>query len=178
MQDVNSTSFVSFVLKVAMNSPFLRTETLSETAMTSLSLWVMRMIDFPSSLIFLMTVKRTSVSWGVKTAVGSSRIRMSTSRYKTLTISTSCFSDTDMSEMTFLRSTLNPYLSMMAWAFLAASFLESLSLTPRMMFSNAVKFSTRRKCWWTIPRPKDMASLGERISTSSPSMRISPVSGE
>ena len=49
-------------------------------AMTSLSLWVMMTMDFPSARMFRSTEKSFSVSWGVSTAVGSSRIRMSAPR--------------------------------------------------------------------------------------------------
>ena len=58
---------------------------------------VMMTIAFPSSRIFRRTAKSLSVSCGVRTAVGSSRIRISAPRYSTLTISTICYWDTDMS---------------------------------------------------------------------------------
>ena len=54
-------------------------------------------IDFLSLRINLMTSNNLSFSCGVKTAVGSSKIKISTSRYKTFMISTVCFSDTDIS---------------------------------------------------------------------------------
>ncbi len=60
--------------------PFRSTATRSEMAMTSWSLWVMMTMDFPSARMFRSTSKSRSVSWGVSTAVGSSRIRMSAPR--------------------------------------------------------------------------------------------------
>lgn len=46
---------------------------------------------------FRRTLNSFSVSCGVSTAVGSSRIRISAPRYSTFTISTVCFWDTDIS---------------------------------------------------------------------------------
>ena len=63
-----------------MYSPLRRTATRSETASTSCSLCVMMMIALPSFFMLRMTVKSFSVSCGVRTAVGSSRIRMSAPR--------------------------------------------------------------------------------------------------
>ena len=77
---VSFISSVSFVSTVAMYLPFRRTATRSLISITSFSLWVMMMIDLPADFMFLRTSKRRSVSWGVKTAVGSSRIRMSAPR--------------------------------------------------------------------------------------------------
>ena len=77
--------------------PFRSTATRSESASTSVSLCVMIRIDLPSSRIFRRIAKRRSVSCGVSTAVGSSRIRMSAPRYRTFMISTVCFSETESS---------------------------------------------------------------------------------
>lgn len=52
------------VFTVAINWPLRRTETRSEMAMTSLSLWVMMTMDFPSARMFRSTEKSFSVSWG------------------------------------------------------------------------------------------------------------------
>ena len=93
---VNSLMLVSLVLTVAICSPFLKIATLSLISITSLSLWVMITMDLPFFLIFLITSKRCLISCGVKTAVGSSRIKISTLRYKALTISNVCFSLTVM----------------------------------------------------------------------------------
>ena len=54
--------------------------TLSDIARTSLSLWVMIIIALPCSFIFLKMANSFSVSCGVSTAVGSSRISTLTSR--------------------------------------------------------------------------------------------------
>ena len=47
----------------------------SATARTSRSLWVMKTIDVPDSLSCRMITISSSVSCGVSTAVGSSRMR-------------------------------------------------------------------------------------------------------
>ncbi|CUP39751.1 Uncharacterised protein [Flavonifractor plautii] len=71
---------VSAVLTVPMYLPLRRTATRSERAMTSWSLWVMMTMALPSARMLRRTAKSFSVSWGVRTAVGSSRIRMSAPR--------------------------------------------------------------------------------------------------
>src|SRR3954470_9658351 len=48
---------------------------------------------------------------------------------------------------------------------------------PRTMFSSTVKLPASMKCWWTIPMPAAMASLGLRKVTSRPSREILPSSG-
>ena len=77
---VSSWGLVSAVGTSPMNSPFRSTATRSLTAMTSWSLWVMMMTLLPSAFMLRSTAKSFSVSWGVSTAVGSSRIRMSVPR--------------------------------------------------------------------------------------------------
>jgi len=47
----------------------------SEISRTSLSLWVMKMIEVPPACSERMISNSSSVSWGVSTADGSSRIR-------------------------------------------------------------------------------------------------------
>ena len=73
---VNDSTVASFVLTVPTYSPFLKTETRSDNSNTSFNLWVIIIIDFPAALIFLSTWKSFSVSCGVKTAVGSSKIKI------------------------------------------------------------------------------------------------------
>ena len=52
----------------------------SAISRTSFSLWVMKMIDFPSALSASMISKSSLDSCGVRTAVGSSRMRISAPR--------------------------------------------------------------------------------------------------
>ena len=60
--------------------PWRRTRTRSETAITSRSLWLMKTMERPSATARRRVRKSASVSCGVSTAVGSSRIRMRASR--------------------------------------------------------------------------------------------------
>ena len=46
-----------------------------------------------------------------------------------------------------------------------------------MMLSSTVKHSTSLKCWWTMPIPKSLASLGSLMETTWPSFLITPSSG-
>ena len=176
---VSSFPFVSPVLTVVTYSPLRRTATSSEISITSFNLWVMIIIALPSSRILRRTSKSFSVSCGVKTAVGSSRIRISAPRYKTFSISTVCFSETDISYTCFFTSMLKPYLSAIAPTRELTSLIlrPLLSFTPRIMFSAAVKMSTSLKCWWIIPILYLKASSGELMKTFSPLMKISPSSG-
>ena len=49
--------------------------------------------------------------------------------------------------------------------------------SPMNRFSAAVRASTSRECWCTIPIPSVRACLGDRSVTGSPPIRISPSSG-
>ena len=71
---------VSLVSTVPMHLPLRSTVTRSATAMISLSLWEMKRMDLPSLANSFMVAMSSSISWGVSTAVGSSKIRISLSR--------------------------------------------------------------------------------------------------
>ncbi len=95
----SSSMFVSFVFTVPIYLPFLRTEHLSATAMISASLWEMKSIDLPSAARFFIISISSAISWGVRTAVGSSKIRISLSRYSIFKISVLCCIPTVMSSI-------------------------------------------------------------------------------
>ena len=69
----------------------------SATARTSRSLWVMNTMEVPCSRSARITVISSSVSCGVSTAVGSSRMSMRASRLSALMISTRCCTPTGRS---------------------------------------------------------------------------------
>ena len=94
---VRDSTVAPFVSTVSMYFPFRSTATRSESSNTSFNLCVMMMMDFPAARMLRNTANNFSVSCGVKTAVGSSKIRISAPRYKTFTISTVCFWETDIS---------------------------------------------------------------------------------
>ena len=78
-------------------------------------------------------------------------------------------------------STCRPYFSDRARTFSRAScFCRKPCLqgsTPRMMLSRIEKHSTSLKCWWTMPIPSALASLGSLICTTWPSFLMTPSSG-
>ena len=76
----SASGVVSAVLTVPMHLPLRSTVHRSATAMISESLWEMKRMLLPSAARFFITAMSSSISWGVKTAVGSSKIRISLSR--------------------------------------------------------------------------------------------------
>ena len=80
IMSVSDFSVASAVSTEPIYSPLRSTATRSDSSSTSLSLCVMMMIALPSERMLRSTSKRRSVSCGVRTAVGSSRIRMSAPR--------------------------------------------------------------------------------------------------
>ena len=77
---VISWALVVFVGMSPMNCPWRSTATRSLSASTSCILCVMMTMALPSLRMLRSTAKSLSVSCGVSTAVGSSRIRMSAPR--------------------------------------------------------------------------------------------------
>ena len=71
----------------------------SATARTSRSLWVMKTIEVPGSLSWRMIAISSSVSCGVSTAVGSSRMSTFAWRESALMISTRCCTPTGRSSI-------------------------------------------------------------------------------
>ena len=76
----SSSMVVSLVFTVPMYLPLRSTVQRSATAMISASLWEMKRMDLPSAARLRMICISSSISWGVSTAVGSSKIRISLSR--------------------------------------------------------------------------------------------------
>ena len=77
---VISWGLVSLMAMSPTKWPFRSTATRSAISMTSCSLWVMMMTDLPSAFMARRTLNSRWVSWGVRTAVGSSKIRISAPR--------------------------------------------------------------------------------------------------
>ena len=95
MQADSSSGVVSSVTRLLTFRPSRSTVTRSLISMISPRRWVMIMIPYPSSRSRFKTPKKFSVSWGVSTPVGSSRINRLTSRYRAFRISTLCCSPTE-----------------------------------------------------------------------------------
>ena len=90
---------------VATNRPPRSTVIRSATAITSRSLWVMRMTACPSRAITLRVVNSCDASCGVRTAVGSSRMSTREPRKTALMISTRCCSPTESCQIRASAST-------------------------------------------------------------------------
>ena len=71
---------VSEVATVPTSLPCRSTSTRDEIAITSCSLWLMKITASPLATAFCIVSNSASVSCGVSTAVGSSRMRMRASR--------------------------------------------------------------------------------------------------
>ena len=84
------------------------TEIRSPTALTSRSLWVMKMIEVPCSFSERMMSMSSSISCGVSTAVGSSRMSTLASLDSALMISTRCCTPTGSASTSVPGSTLRP----------------------------------------------------------------------
>ena len=87
----SAASSVSAGVVVPTTSPRRITVMTSAISRTSFSLCVMKMMDLPWDLSVRMTTMSASASWGVRTAVGSSRMRISASWLSALRISTRCW---------------------------------------------------------------------------------------
>jgi len=79
--------------------PFLKTVHRSAASLISFNLCEMKTIDFPSLTSSFIIFINSSISCGVKTAVGSSKINISLSEYSILSISTLCCMPTVISEI-------------------------------------------------------------------------------
>ena len=74
IHSVSSCSLVWAVSTVVIYSPLRRMATRSDSSITSFNLWVMMMMECPSSRIRRRTANSFSISCTVSTAVGSSRM--------------------------------------------------------------------------------------------------------
>ena len=101
-------SLVSLGVVVPTNLPPRKTTTRSATAITSWSLWVINTTPTPDLARLRITPSSSSISCGVSTAVGSSRIKSFTSLRSALRISTRCCIPTGRSSITASGSTSRP----------------------------------------------------------------------
>ena len=150
ISSASSSVEVSAVRRLATMAPWRITETLSVAAMISRSLWVISTTVRPWSRRLRRMRNRWSASCGVRTPVGSSRIRMWAPRNSALRISTRCCTPTGSSLTVASRSTSRPYsrsraaISRRARAAPAASVAPPSA--PSSRFSSTVNGSTSMKC--------------------------------
>ena len=137
---------------------------LSATSLTSLSLWVMKIIEVPLDFKTFITLSNSSVSWGVSTAVGSSKIKTLASYIRALTISTRCCTPTGKSSIIASGSisNLNSSDNFLIFVLISAKLImPNLDFSrPSAIFSATVKTGINMKCWCTIPMPYLIASDG------------------
>ena len=175
----NSSSVVSDTFTVSIYLPLLIIVQWSAAAFISFNLWVIIITDLPSLVKFLIICISSCISCGVRTAVGSSSINISAPLYKAFSISTLCCIPTLISSIFALGSTYNPYFSDIALTSSIALFISIdprpfVGSTPNIMFCATVKGCTSIKCWWTIPIPFAIATLGLSILTNFSLIYISP----
>ena len=156
------------------------TVTWSHKRMTSFSLCVISKMVVPRVRNTRSTSNNCSVSCGVNTAVGSSRIRILAPRYKAFKISSRWRSPTGRSATKVSSATCSPVdcISMLSWLRTCASarFNSQWGSAPSITFSSALRESTNMKCWCTMPMPRAMASSALRMSASLPNTSIVPAS--
>ena len=139
------------------------------------------MIVFPCFLKSKIICKNDWISSCPNTAVGSSKIKVSTFLYNNFKISVFCCWPT-VKSLTFLfKFKLKLYLSIRACnsflIFLALMMPKSFVLSsPKITFSQTLNSSISLKCWCTIPKPILDASLAELKLTCSPLILMVPVS--
>ena len=154
----------------------------SAISWTSLSLCEMNTRDRPPARRSRMIRNSSSVSPGVSTEVGSSRMSTLASRSSALTISTRCWTPTGRSSTSASGLTCSPYCSdssrtsrrVRRRSIRPSARVRSM---PRVTFSATVNTGTSMKCWCTMPMPARIAWLGEPRCCGWPSIRISPSSG-
>ena len=117
--------------------------------MTSEILWLIRIIEIPLLLILRIILKSFLDSSGVKTAVGSSNIKISAFKYNDFKISTHCCSPTERSrtkELNFRSISYSRQIALNSFSDFSKSKVHFSELVPTMIFSKTVKSSTRTKC--------------------------------
>ena len=88
IQSANCACVTSTAAACATSLPLRSTATRVDTRSTSASLWLIKIMERPCDTIRPSVSNSASLSCGVSTAVGSSRIRMRAPRYSALRIST------------------------------------------------------------------------------------------
>ena len=182
MASANWSIDVSAMAKRATAAPPRITVTSSHSRMTSLSLCVIKIIVVPWPRSNCSTPNNCSVSCGVSTAVGSSRIKIRAPRYSALSISSRCWSPTGSSPTAMSSATFSPVEVISAtrrWRTTALALLSSAcGSAPSITFSMALSVSTSMKCWCTMPMPCAMASCAFAMLTWCPSMAMRPLSAK
>ena len=171
---------VVFVSTIATSLPDRSTATRWHTRSTSPSLWLMKTTLKPLSTIFCSVANSWSLSCGVRTAVGSSRIRIFAPRYRALTISTRWRSPTDRLPTRASGAMVKPnWLEASSSLARAAARRENgchSGSLPSMTLSSTVRLSASVKCWCTMPMPAASAAFGSPAASGWPNTSMLPLS--
>ncbi len=177
MASANTLSDASVAAKLATVRPCLNTVIWSAIPSASRSLCVMS-TTAPS---FAANVRNTrpssSLSSGVSTAVGSSRMRMRASRARAFRISSRCCAPTGRASTGASGSIVSPVVLASACTRLRAPAGWKRPRPPSATFSATVIRGMVVKCWCTMPIPRAIAWAGERGQPSCPCVDICPASG-
>ena len=145
----SSCSVVSSFFRAFTRRPSRSTVIRSANSITSFILCVMKMMVQPMAAMLRRVPNSSLTSSGVRTAVGSSRIRILALRYSTFKISTRCCSPMDSCHMA--EAGLMSILYSSDRAFTCCSRACVLRIftcsMPSTMFSATVKGFTSLKCW-------------------------------
>ncbi len=158
-------------MRVPTTLPRRMTVMRSAISRTSYSLWLMKMIDVPSSFVsWRRTAKISRVSCGVRTAVGSSRTRIRALAIERLEdLDALLPADRQRADLGVGIDLEAELLAELRGCASCASRRSrkigfAIGSSPRRMFSATVRTGTSMKCWWTMLMPRSMASdgLGDR----------------
>ena len=173
-------SLVSAAAHSATRRPARSTATRCDTRSTSPSLWLMKMMDRPCATIWPSVSNSASLSCGVSTAVGSSRIRMRAPRYSAFRISTRWRSPTDRSPTRAAGSTVRPNRCPTDTSFSRAAARRvkgcASDSLPSMTLSSTLRLSASVKCWCTMPMPAASAARGLPGGSGAPKASMWPTS--
>ncbi|MCY1211571.1 hypothetical protein D9M72_232850 [compost metagenome] len=151
-----------------------------DTRSTSPSLWLMKITDRPCATICASVANSASLSCGVSTAVGSSRIRMRAPRYSALRISTRWRSPTERLPMVASGCTGRPKRwatsSSRARAAARRETGRHSGSVPIVTLSSTLRLSASVKCWCTMPTPAASAALGLPGGRGEPKTSMRPSS--
>ena len=158
MASARPSMLVSAIFVSSTTWPARITVTASHRAMISRSLCVMSRMVVPRSRRPRSVTKSASVSCGVSTAVGSSRMRMRAPRNSAFRISSRWRSPTGSSLTSASSFTCRPVsrisTSSLARTSARATFRRQLGSAPSITLSSALSVSTSMKCWCTMPMPR------------------------
>ena len=164
----------------ATSLPARSTAMRCDTRSTSASLWLMKMIDSPCATIWAKVSNKPSLSCGVSTAVGSSRIRMRAPRTRAFKISTRWRSPTVRPATRASGCTARPkrcaVRSRCARAARRRDHGRHSGSVPSITLSSTLRLSASVKCWCTMPMPAASAALGWPGCKGWPNTSMQPAS--